>query len=803
MSNYYEYQKVGVMIAHKLMNIDGWKVYGYHADESDGMTDYYSPAYWTGVAEKNDYILCFNVYCAKDAEEIRQYDHKEKCMNHNISKKIEKLKNMTLEKGACEQEAESARNMIEKLQSKQVITEDKYIVVGTIPKHLANPLRCNWHIEKDGIIIAKGNGVLKYSGISDYYNYETYIKDIEKFRTMTEENYKKDYIQDNINRWDETEERSIKAADYHYSELKEKYKLIESFESFVNKLDTTCGGLLGQGDGVIYEKVIVTEYKKENRVVETEVGSIKDGQCFVLKNHFTYGKKKGLVYCIHEVGEEGKKYFKAYKMNIKLTKECHGKADPTNTWFIGNTDNISKWIGKNAISWCEIKEVSVSYEVEKIVKKVIKADKTNVANANDFNINNLTFTTTEDIDTRNNEKIYIVKVVEKLDREEYIFVSKYIKTLGGYYSKFKHGFLFKENPKDLLKNDGTITDTELPKVNDNEKLVNRINKAIESTQNKLNKLSGDYKTNTYKRMAEQSERERKIANYKTELNLFNYFLVEIVNRDLTILEIALITESFRTKLNSYYRQYEKYGMERITYPQIDLKYANSYWNAEVPKIQKCLQKANITNTKELIQNVLEYGKILLKIDKPQDTTMLKIKKLEREYKMWQKGDINFTPSEVVAELIEIANIKRNDIVLEPSAGIGNIADEIKKITNNIDVIEHLFDFQELLKLKGHTVVGDDFLEYSTDKMYDAIVMNPPFSDEQNHIKHAYSLLKCGSTLVSVTSPHWTFANDKSSIDFRNWLDESGKTYYIKDLKRGIFEMTNVAIKILVIGKEEK
>ena len=52
MSTYYEYQDVKRMIAHKLMNLEGWTVYGYHADESDSMTDYYHPAYWGGVAEK-------------------------------------------------------------------------------------------------------------------------------------------------------------------------------------------------------------------------------------------------------------------------------------------------------------------------------------------------------------------------------------------------------------------------------------------------------------------------------------------------------------------------------------------------------------------------------------------------------------------------------------------------------------------------------------------------------------------------------------------------------------------------------
>ena len=44
MSNYYEYREVKVMIAHKLMGMEGWKVYGYKEDRSDSMTDYWDPA---------------------------------------------------------------------------------------------------------------------------------------------------------------------------------------------------------------------------------------------------------------------------------------------------------------------------------------------------------------------------------------------------------------------------------------------------------------------------------------------------------------------------------------------------------------------------------------------------------------------------------------------------------------------------------------------------------------------------------------------------------------------------------------
>lgn len=75
---------------------------------------------------------------------------------------------------------------------------------------------------------------------------------------------------------------------------------------------------------------------------------------------------------------------------------------------------------------------------------------TEQAETESADVANLTFEVLEDTDTRTNEKIYLVKVAEKLSREEYVKVHKYIKSLGGYYSKFKHAFLFKEDPTMLL-----------------------------------------------------------------------------------------------------------------------------------------------------------------------------------------------------------------------------------------------------------------------------------------------------------------------------------------------------------------
>lgn len=461
MSTYYEYRDVKVMIAHKLMKMEGWKVYGYHADQSDSMTDYYDPAYWGGIAEKNGYILCVDVYGEAKPEEIRKYNYDGFIYDNSIAEKIAKLKAMTVERGASEAEEASAKISIAKLQKKAEETQEnrnKYVVTGIVPGHMANPPRMNWHIEKDGIYIAKGNGILKYAKVNNYYSYSHYAESMELFKNDRKA-YTEKYVNNLFNHgYYSTMEDARRIAESHAEDMEGDLKLINQFEAFINKIDTTCGGLLGEGDGVIYEKVKVTEYKTENKVVEDANGSIKDNQCFILKTNFNYGRRKGLVYRIHATEYDGKITYHANKLNGKLTKECTGHASSNNYWFIGSGehDNITKWIEKGSIAWCHIEEAKTPYEVEKVIKKTIKAEKksttteTTETATEKTNVNDYTYEVKEDTDTRTNEKIYLVKIAEKLSHEEYITVNKYIKSLGGYYSKFKHAFLFKENPSDKL-----------------------------------------------------------------------------------------------------------------------------------------------------------------------------------------------------------------------------------------------------------------------------------------------------------------------------------------------------------------
>ena len=421
MSNYYDYREVKVMIAHKLMAIDGWKVYGYKEDRSDSMTDYWDPADWSGIAEKNGYILCVDVYGAAGPQEIRKYNYDGFTYDRSITEKIKKLEAMTVERGASEEEAASAKKSIEKLMKKaeeSAENREKYIVVGMVPGHMAHPPKMNWHIEKDGIIIAKGNGILKFANIWKYYSYSRDMEWLAEYKA-DKKAYADKHTQNIMRRgYYDSEEDARKSTERHIEDLEEDIKLIDKFEVFINKIDTTCGGLIGEGDGVIYEKVTVTEYKTENKVVEDASGSIKEGQLFIRKSNFNYGRYKGYTYRIHETTyEDGQKRYYAYKLNGKKTKECTGQANQANYWYIYDTGKFLKWFSQGAIAWCHIEEVKTPYEVEKIVKKTIKAEKKNTASTTaetaqtkEMNVETYTYDVSEDTDTRTGEKIYLVKV---------------------------------------------------------------------------------------------------------------------------------------------------------------------------------------------------------------------------------------------------------------------------------------------------------------------------------------------------------------------------------------------------------
>ena len=115
-------------------------------------------------------------------------------------------------------------------------------------------------------------------------------------------------------------------------------------------------------------------------------------------------------------------------------------------------------------------------------------------------------------------------------------------------------------------------------------------------------------------------------------------------------------------------------------------------------------------------------------------------------------DLFPTPENMLLEIVPYFNIEEGMTILEPSAGLGNIAEFIQlrwKVA--VDCIESNYDARAYLEKKKFNLVGDDFLQFEAVDRYDRIIMNPPFShdDWAVHIVHAWRQLKPTGRLISI------------------------------------------------------
>lgn len=167
-----------------------------------------------------------------------------------------------------------------------------------------------------------------------------------------------------------------------------------------------------------------------------------------------------------------------------------------------------------------------------------------------------------------------------------------------------------------------------------------------------------------------------------------------------------------------------------------------------------------------------------------------------------------TPEDLAFELVRLADVCHGERVLEPSVGIGRIVSALINFETSIDCIEIDESRAAILaQLAINSVTVGDFMEERpvSGSEYDRVVMNPPFSKGQDitHVRHAYSFLKPGGRLVAITSPGWTFRNDRKHAEFREWAKEVGAE--VHNVPEGAFQRsgTNVRTLIVVIDKPQE
>ena len=159
-----------------------------------------------------------------------------------------------------------------------------------------------------------------------------------------------------------------------------------------------------------------------------------------------------------------------------------------------------------------------------------------------------------------------------------------------------------------------------------------------------------------------------------------------------------------------------------------------------------------------------------------------------------------SPEDVVARVIQLAGIEPGMAVLEPSAGIGNIAYAAEAAGGKVTAIE--IDPKRCEKLKGTASVNahhHDFLQQTPLPHFDRVVMNPPFAKQADidHVLHAAKCLKSGGRLVAVMSASVMFRENRKTADFRAFVAAHGGT--IEKLPDSSFVASGTQVNTCVVA----
>lgn len=182
-------------------------------------------------------------------------------------------------------------------------------------------------------------------------------------------------------------------------------------------------------------------------------------------------------------------------------------------------------------------------------------------------------------------------------------------------------------------------------------------------------------------------------------------------------------------------------------------------------------------------------------------------------------DAFYTPPAVAEQVIDLAGIELGHAVLEPSAGDGALAIPAAQAGGVVDAYE-LRDVD--WSTRGVTYLGHshvlncglhngiicgssvtlhtviDFLTVTPAPDYHRVIMNPPFSNQQDmrHVLHAARFVAPGGRLVAVMSPSFMFRTTKIAAEFRDWL--WAHTHDVVELPDNSFKASGTGVRTVLV-----
>lgn len=152
-------------------------------------------------------------------------------------------------------------------------------------------------------------------------------------------------------------------------------------------------------------------------------------------------------------------------------------------------------------------------------------------------------------------------------------------------------------------------------------------------------------------------------------------------------------------------------------------------------------------------------------------------------------------------------------ILDPSAGTGSLLTSVKSKLDfcyrsqrkaNIYAFEINEDAREILQNEA-TILGHDFLEYYGGTMlFDFIVMNPPFSNGDKHLLHAWDVLARGELVCLLNAETIRNPCTQTRKQVLDLIREHGSVEFVQNgfSSSDSFRKTNVEVAIVRLHKEQ-
>lgn len=162
---------------------------------------------------------------------------------------------------------------------------------------------------------------------------------------------------------------------------------------------------------------------------------------------------------------------------------------------------------------------------------------------------------------------------------------------------------------------------------------------------------------------------------------------------------------------------------------------------------------------------------------------------------------NFYPTPT--EVIDMMQIDcRDAVVLEPSAGSGNMIDwALSHGAKKVYCCEQDEKLQLIAKSKG-IFIKPNFFEVSKEEVshIDTIIMNPPFDTAHKHILHAWEIAPDGCSITSLCNSTLIENWRHSRTDLKYIVNTYGDTFELGEVFRVAERTTNVNVSVVKLYK---